>query len=82
MCIRDRCYDVNEDPLYKSIPFFMSSASYGIYFDNTFKTEFDFGTVSANQYSFSAPDGEMLFYFIYGPTYKQIIGRYLSLIHI
>lgn len=73
------CYDVNEDPLYKSIPFFMSSAGYGIYFDNTFKTEFDFGTVSANQYSFSAPDGEMLFYFIYGPTYKQIIGRYTEL---
>jgi len=73
------CYDVNEDPLYKSIPFFMSSAGYGIYFDNTFKTEFDFGVESENQYSFSAPGGEMLFYFIYGPTYKQIIGRYAEL---
>ena len=73
------CYDVNEDPLYKSIPFFMSSAGYGIYFDNTFKTEFDFGVESANQYSFSAPGGEMLFYFMYGPTYKQIIDRYTEL---
>jgi alpha-glucosidase len=73
------CYDVNEDPLYKSIPFFMSSAGYGIFFDNTFKTEFDFGSEAANQYSFSAPGGEMIFYFIYGPTYKQIIGRYIEL---
>jgi len=73
------CYAVNEEPLYKSIPFFMSSAGYGIFFDNTYKTEFDFGTEAANHYSFSAPGGEMIFYFIYGPTYKQIIGRYMEL---
>ncbi|MDO9258123.1 MAG: glycoside hydrolase family 31 protein [Bacteroidales bacterium] len=73
------CYDVNEDPLYKSIPFFMSSAGYGIYFDNTYKTEFDFGLESANYYTFSAPGGEMIYYFIFGPTYKQIISRYMDL---
>lgn len=73
------CYAVNEDPLYKSIPFFMSSAGYGIYFDNTYKTEFDFGAESANFYSFSAPGGEMIYFFIFGPTYKQIISRYMDL---
>jgi alpha-glucosidase len=73
------CYDVNEDPLYKSIPFFMSSAGYGIYFDNTFKTGFDFGLEDQNAYSFSAPGGEMMYYFIFGPTYKQIISRYIQL---
>src|SRR5690606_4622408 len=26
------CYSVSEDPLYKSIPFFMSSYNYGIFF--------------------------------------------------
>jgi alpha-glucosidase len=30
------CYGVNEDPLYKSIPFFMSSYRYGVFFDNTY----------------------------------------------
>ena len=73
------CYEVNEDPLYKSIPFFMSSNGYGIFFDNTFKTEFDFGLEDKNYYSFSAPGGEMIYYFIFGPTYKQIIGRYMEL---
>ncbi|MDD4501024.1 MAG: DUF4968 domain-containing protein, partial [Bacteroidales bacterium] len=29
------CYSTTEDPLYKSIPFFMSSYQYGIFFDNT-----------------------------------------------
>ena len=73
------CYDSQEDPLYKSIPFFMSSAGYGIFFDNTFKTEFDFGARTENQYSFSAPGGEMIYYFLFGPTYKQIIGRYMEI---
>ncbi len=73
------CYQVNEGPLYKSIPFFMSSEGYGIFFDNTFKTAFDFGAASESYYSFSAPGGEMVYYFIFGPTYKQIIGGYAHL---
>ncbi len=73
------CYATNEDPLYKSIPFFMSSSGYGIFFDNTYKTEYDFGVESGNYYSFSSPGGEMEYYFIYGPTYKQMISRYMEL---
>lgn len=73
------CYGLNEDPLYKSIPFFMSNYGYGIFFDNTYKSEFDFGSKSDDYYSFSAPGGEMLYYFIFGPTYKKIIQRYTNL---
>lgn len=71
------CYGPYEDPLYKSIPFFMSSEGYGIYFDNTFKTEYDFSR--EDYYSFATPGGEMIYYFIYGPTFKHIIGRYTNL---
>ncbi len=73
------CYGLNEDPLYKSIPFFMSSSGYGLYFDNTFKTVFDFGVENKESYSFSAPGGEMLYYFIYGPEYREIISKYTDL---
>lgn len=73
------CYQVLEDPIYKSIPFFMSSSGYGIFFDNTYKTEYNFGTEADDRYSFSTPGGEMNYYFIYGPTYKQIIKRYIDL---
>jgi len=73
------CYDINEDPLYKSIPFFISSAGYGIFFDNTFRSVFDFGVSKHDCYSFSSPGGEMLFYFIYGPTMPQVISRYMQL---
>lgn len=73
------CYQVHEDPLYKSIPFFMSSEGYGIYFDNTYKSEFDFGKGSDKYYSFSAPGGEMVYFFMYGPSFKQIITSYIEL---
>ena len=73
------CYGVNEDPLYKSIPFFMSSYRYGVFFDNTYKSEFKFGTESNDYYSFEAPGGEMIYYFIFGNDYKQIIQSYTQL---
>ena len=73
------CYSIVEDPLYKSIPFFMSSYRYGIFLDNTYKTEFKFGTESRDYYSFEAPNGEMIYYFIFGKDYKEIIGQYVGL---
>lgn len=73
------CYSVSEDPLYKSIPFFMSSYNYGIFFDNTFKSEFDFGSTSNDQLTFSAPGGELIYYVITGNSYKEIIYNYTRL---
>ncbi|MGM5469101.1 glycoside hydrolase family 31 protein [Flavobacteriaceae bacterium LMO-SS05] len=73
------CYSVKEDPLYKSIPFFMSSYNYGIFFDNTYKTKFDFGKESNDYFSFSSPDGPFIYYFFYGKDYKEIIESYTRL---
>ncbi len=73
------CYSVNEDPLYKSIPFFMSSYQYGIFLGNTYKTEFKFGTESDEYYSFEAPNGELIYYFIFGKDYKEIMSQYITL---
>lgn len=73
------CYSISEDPLYKSIPFFMSSYNYGIFLDNTYKTEFKFGTESEEYYSFEAPNGEFVYYFIFGKNYKDILKQYISL---
>jgi alpha-glucosidase len=73
------CYGPAEDPLYKSIPFFISSYKYGVFFDNTYKTEFKFGSESNDYFSFEAPGGEMIYYFIFGNDYKQIIEQYIQL---
>lgn len=76
-------YGVEDDPLYTSVPFFIGlhdRAAYGILFDNTYRTTFDFGASSDNStYSFSAVDGEMNYYFIGGSSVANIIESYTSL---
>jgi alpha-glucosidase len=67
------------DPIYKSIPFFLemhAGRSIGILFDNTFRTYFDFGHKSTDRYTFSAPDGPVDYYILYGPEPKQVVESY------
>ena len=71
------CYCIDEDPLYKSIPFFMSSRRYGIFFDNSWRTTFDFS--GRDSYSFEADGGAMVYYIIAGEDYKDILRQYVDL---
>lgn len=70
------------DPLYTSIPFYMGITQkkvYGIFFDNTWKSRFNFGA-SGNRFSyFSADGGEMDYYFFHAPDVKSILGLYTQL---
>jgi len=70
------------DPLYKTIPFFIGlrgGMAYGIFFDNTYRSSFDFGKESADYFSFGADGGELNYYFLAGPEPKKIIERYTAL---
>lgn len=71
------CYCIDEDPLYKSIPFFMSSRRYGIFFDNSWRTTFDFS--HRDRYTFEAEGGAMVYYIIAGEDYKDILKQYIGL---
>jgi alpha-glucosidase len=67
------------DPVYKSIPFFLSwnqGRVLGVLLDNTWRASFDFGKESANAYSFDAPNGAVDYYLIYGPGPKQVVEDY------
>lgn len=70
------------DPLYKSIPFFLAirgTRSYGIFLDNTWRTWFDFGKSTRDAYAFGAEGGPLDYYFIYGPSPKQVVEGYAYL---
>lgn len=72
----------DQDPLYKSIPFFMGlhhGVGYGIFFDNTFKSYFDFASERKNATSFWANGGELNYYFIYGPQLLDVTTQYTLL---
>ncbi|MFT5765723.1 MAG: alpha-glucosidase, partial [Saprospiraceae bacterium] len=70
------------DPLYKTIPFYYglnNGLAYGIFFDNTYRTHFDFDSEETGQISYAAEGGEMNYYFIYGPDINDVATQYTSI---
>ena len=75
-------YGRDTDPIYKTIPFYTAlhnKKSYGIFFDNTFRSFFDFCNERRNITSFWAQGGEMNYYFIYGPEMTDVVVNYTDL---
>ncbi len=75
-------YLPTQDPLYSTFPFYIGihkNASYGIFFDNTHKSYFNFGASNDRFSSFGADAGEMDYYFIYGSNIEEIIKNYALL---
>ncbi len=75
-------YGRDTDPIYKSIPFYVGlhhSRAYGIFFDNTFRSFFDFCAEQRNVTSYWAMGGEMNYYFIYGPDMTDVVASYTDL---
>lgn len=64
------------DPIYKSIPFFLTyrkGISTGIFLDNTWRTSFDFNKEYRDAYAFGAEGGPLDLYLLYGPEPKKVL---------
>jgi len=75
-------YGKETDPIYKAIPFYTGlrrGRAYGVFFDNTFRTAFDFAHERRNVTSFWAQGGEMNYYFFYGPKMTDVVESYTDL---
>ncbi len=75
-------YQVDDDDIYSTFPFYIGihhGLSYGIFFDNTYKSLFNFGASNDRFSSFGADGGEMNYYFIYGNNIRTIINQYTLL---
>lgn len=75
-------YERGDDPLYRSIPFFIElheGRAYGIFMDNTYCSRFDFDSNGKGEVTFSAEGGVMDYYFIYGPELTSVAKRYTRL---
>ncbi|MFD3158157.1 glycoside hydrolase family 31 protein [Haloimpatiens sp. FM7330] len=80
----DNPFEHNDETksLYSSIPFFIglnNNNAYGIYFDNTYKTYFNMGKDNSDYYYFASEKGELVYYFIYGPSIKQVLEGYTEI---
>ena len=75
-------YTLGRDPIYQTIPFYVgleNGFGYGIFFDNSYRSYFDFGRLSQERIWFGAEGGELNYYFFYGPSIKKILNRYADL---
>lgn len=76
-------FSSSDDPIYKSIPFFIGvggdGGSYGVFLDNTWRTWFDFGHREEGVLAFGGPDGPIDYYLIAGPTTADVVRRYTDL---
>jgi alpha-glucosidase len=75
-------YTEGKDPIYQTIPFYIGlerGRAYGIFFDNSYRSYFNFGQNSQERVWFGAEGGEMNYYFFYGPSLKKILSRYTEL---
>jgi alpha-glucosidase len=77
-------WEESTDPLYKALPFFLSlskdGTSYGTFLDNTYRSTFDFGTELRDVLSFGSDGGDLDYYFIYGPSPKQVLMHLADLV--
>ncbi|MFT3822678.1 MAG: glycoside hydrolase family 31 protein [Chitinophagaceae bacterium] len=75
-------YNIAADPLYSTIPFYIGihhGLQYGIFFDNSFQSDFNFGASNNRFASFGARGGEMNYYFISNSSVAGIIRSYTEL---
>jgi len=71
------------DPLYKTIPFFMTVSdlgqAHGLFLDNTWRTTFDFGKTDRGVLSISGEGGPVDYYVMAGPAPKDVLQQYARL---
>jgi alpha-glucosidase len=64
------------DPIYKTVPFFLDikqGRTLGVFLDNTWRTNFDFGRADETRYTFGALNGPIDYYLLYGPEPRQVV---------
>jgi alpha-glucosidase len=67
------------DPIYKTVPFFLDikqGRTLGVFLDNTWRTNFDFGRADETRYTFGSLNGPIDYYLLYGPEPKQVVTEW------
>ena len=76
-------FQESTDPIYKSIPFFIGlkeGKAYGLFFDNAYRSNFDFGLESPFYYAFGSEGGEISYYYFAGPEPKKIVQEFVEMV--
>ncbi|SHM98270.1 alpha-xylosidase [Gracilibacillus kekensis] len=64
---------------YKNIPFYLSSKGYGVFVNHPEEVNFELGSELVSRSQFSVKGEYLDYYFINGPTPKEVVSRYTEL---
>ena len=64
---------------YKNVPFYLSNKGYGIFVNHPETVEFEVGTDQVSKCGFSVKGERLDYFFINGPTMKDVLVRYTDL---
>ncbi len=64
---------------YKCVPFYMTNHGYGVLVDHTDNVSFEIGSEKVENVGFSVFGEELRYYFVYGPTPREVLRRYTAL---
>jgi len=75
-------YTEATDPIYQTIPFYIGledNRAYGLFYDNSYRSHFDFGFSQQEFSGYAVEGGQIDYYFVNGPTIKEVVQRYTEL---
>ncbi|NLL77854.1 MAG: alpha-xylosidase, partial [Clostridiales bacterium] len=64
---------------YKNIPFFLTNRGYGVFVNHPEKVSFEIATEMVTKTEFSVEGGVLDYFFINGPSMKEVLTRYTDL---
>jgi alpha-D-xyloside xylohydrolase len=64
---------------YKTVPFYLSTAGYGLLVDTPGKVDFEVGTERVTSVQMSVQDESLAYYVFYGPDLKSVLEKYTRL---
>jgi alpha-D-xyloside xylohydrolase len=64
---------------YKSIPFYMTNRGYGVFVNHPERVSFEVASEKVERIQFSVPGEYLDYFFIYGPSPKEVLTRYTAL---
>ncbi|MCR5503159.1 MAG: alpha-xylosidase [Lachnospiraceae bacterium] len=64
---------------YKNIPFFLTNKGYGVFVNHPERVSFEVATEMVTKTQFSVKGGYLDYFFINGPTMKEVLTRYTDL---
>ncbi|MDZ7373473.1 MAG: alpha-xylosidase [candidate division KSB1 bacterium] len=67
------------DRAYKNVPFLMTTAGYGLFLHDSHRIEYEIGSWSHTALSFAVENPSLEWFFLYGPSLKELLSRYTEL---